>query len=146
MPSHAKLPLCLPMLFLLSVAPVEANDKIVAPESIPGTVLVNAESVLDLVESLPALKIIDARMRQDRIHGFLEGSVSLPDIETDCKSLAKHIPKKSQAVLFYCNGPKCGRSAKSSVKALGCGYTQVYWFRGGFEEWKQKDYPFVVKE
>jgi rhodanese-related sulfurtransferase len=108
-------------------------------------VRVDAESVLDLIESLPTLKIIDARMSQDRIHGYLEGSVSLPDINTDCKSLANHLAKKSQPVLFYCNGPKCGRSAKSSVKALECGYTQVYWFRGGFEEWKQKNYPYLTK-
>lgn len=142
---HAKLSRILPLSIVLFLSPAKATGKPLAPESIPGTVRVDAESVLDLIESLPTLKIIDARMRQDRIHGYLEGSISLPDVETDCKSLASHIAKKSQPVLFYCNGPKCGRSGKSSVKALACGYTQVYWFRGGFEEWKQKSYPYVTK-
>jgi rhodanese-related sulfurtransferase len=141
--SHAKLFRILPVAMLLILSPAGAKEKPLAPDSIPGAVKVNAESVLDLIESLPNLKIIDARMRQDRLHGYLEGSVSLPDIETDCKSLATILPKKSQPVLFYCNGPRCGRSVTSSRKALACGYTQIYWFRGGFEEWKQKQYPYV---
>lgn len=141
--SHTKLFRILPVAMLLILSPARATEKPLAPETIPGTVRVNAESVLDLIESLPTLKIIDARMRQDRTHGYLEGSVSLPDIETDCKSLASAIPKKTQPVLFYCNGPKCGRSVTSSKKALACGYTQIYWFRGGFEEWKQKELPYV---
>lgn len=143
---HSKLSRHLPVMFALFVLPVQAHHLVVAPENIPGTVRVNAESVLDLIESMPSLKIVDARMRQDRVHGYLEGSVSLPDVETDCKSLAKHLPKKSQPVLFYCNGPKCGRSVKASEKALACGYTQIYWFRGGIEEWKQKNYPYIKNQ
>ncbi|MDO8704483.1 MAG: rhodanese-like domain-containing protein [Sulfuricaulis sp.] len=120
-----------------------AADKVIAPDTIPGTTKVDAEGVLDVVEKIPHLVIIDARIRQDRVQGYIEGSVSLPDVDTSCESLKKIIPRKSSPVLFYCNGPKCGRSVSSSRHALACGYTQVYWFRGGFEEWKQKNYPFL---
>ena len=119
------------------------EKKIVAPDTIPGTTKVDAERVLDIVQKIPKLVIIDARIRKDRTQGYLEGSVSLPDIKTTCESLAKVIPKKFSPVLFYCNGPKCGRSVKSSRKALACGYTNIYWFRGGFEEWKKKNYPYL---
>ena len=129
--------------FLFSAAVHAGNT--VAPESIPGTTKVDAEGVLALVEKAPALVIVDARIRQDRLQGYIEGSVSLPDIETTCESLAKVAPLKSTPILFYCNGPKCGRSVHSSRKALECGYTGVYWFRGGFEEWKKKNYPYVKK-
>ena len=120
-----------------------AADKVIAPDTIPGTTKVDAEDLLDVVEKIPNLVIIDARIRQDRLQGYIEGSISLPDVETSCESLKKIIPRKSTPVLFYCNGPKCGRSVSSSRLALQCGFTQIYWFRGGFEEWKQKNYPFL---
>jgi rhodanese-related sulfurtransferase len=106
---------------------------------------VDAEGVLELAEKNPELVIVDARIRQDRLQGYIEGSVSLPDVDTNCESLAKIIPRKSTPVLFYCNGPKCGRSVHSSRNALDCGYASVYWYRGGFEEWKNKNYPYLKK-
>lgn len=125
------------------LVPAHASEKIVSPDTIAGTTKVDAEGLLDLVDKTPELIIIDARIRQDRVQGYIEGSVSLPDIETNCVSLARLIPGKSSPVLFYCNGVKCGRSAKSSLQALACGYSRIYWFRGGIEEWKQKNYPFL---
>lgn len=130
---------------LVLMAPAEAGDRVVSPEDIPGTIKVDAEGVLDLVEKVAGLVIVDSRIRQDRLQGYIEGSLSLPDVETDCKSLAAVIPRKSTPVLFYCNGPKCGRSVHASRQALGCGYSRVYWFRGGFEEWTRKNYPYVKK-
>ena len=137
----------LPVLACLVVfaGPARSDDKVVAPDDIPGTVKVDAEGLLGLVERLPRLVIVDSRIRQDRMQGYIEGSLSLPDVETDCRSLARIVPEKSTPVLFYCNGPKCGRSVHASRKALGCGYTSVYWFRGGFEEWVGKNYPYLKK-
>jgi len=118
----------------------EAKD---APLLIPGTIKVSAEDVLDIAEKIPNLLIIDARIHSDRNHGYIEGSISLPDINTTCTSLAKIIPKKESPVLFYCNGVKCGRSVISSKIALKCGYNNIYWFRGGYEEWQANHLPFV---
>ena len=125
------------------VGVAQAENKIVAPETIPGATIVDAEGVLGLVEKFPRLVIIDARIRQDRKLGYIEGSVTLADVDTTCESLARIIPQKSSPVLFYCNGPSCVRSGRSTQKALACGYTGLYWFRGGFEEWKAKNYPFL---
>ncbi|MCI0507351.1 MAG: rhodanese-like domain-containing protein [Gammaproteobacteria bacterium] len=113
-----------------------------APEFIDGTKRVTAEEVVELVTNTPGLVIIDARKTSDRDEaGWIEGSVNLPDYDTTAESLAKHIPSKSTPVLFYCNGVKCGRSVTSSKKAVESGYTNIYWFRGGWEEWTQKGMP-----
>lgn len=119
--------------------------EIVSPETVPGTTRVDAEGVIDLVEKDPSLVIIDARISIDRKQGFIEGSHSLPDVETNCLTLAKLVPGKKRPVLFYCNGVKCGRSAKAIATAQGCGYEKIYWFRGGLEEWKAKGYPFITE-
>ena len=116
-----------------------------APLLIPGTTKVFAEDIIKLAEKIPELLLIDARIPSDRKQGYIEGSISLPDINTNCASLAKIIPAKKTPVLFYCNGVKCGRSVKSSRIALKCGYNNIYWFRGGYEEWKNKKFPFIKK-
>ncbi|MBL4868208.1 MAG: rhodanese-like domain-containing protein [Pseudomonadales bacterium] len=46
-------------------------------------------------------------------------------------------------MVYYCNGPKCGRSATAVKIALKCGYEKIFWFRGGFEEWKIKRFPII---
>lgn len=129
----------------ISTASAVAESKKDAPQSIPGTTKVTAEDIFLLVEEKPDLVIIDARIKSDRIQGYLEGSVSLPDVDTNCKKLSNFISNKTSPILFYCNGVKCGRSGKSSKIALKCGYKNVYWFRGGFEEWKEKKLPLIKK-
>lgn len=121
----------------------------ISPQDVAGTVKVSAEEVFSLFEATPGLVIVDSRLADGpssgRAQGFIEGSVSLPDTRTDCASLARVIPKKDTPALFYCNGPKCGRSAKAIEVARRCGYRRLYWFRGGFEEWMEKGYPYVRK-
>lgn len=113
-----------------------------APESIDGTKRVSAEDVVELVMNNPDLVVIDARKASDRdAAGWIEGSVGLPDYDTNPESLAKHVPSKTSPVLFYCNGVKCGRSVKSSKQAVSLGYKNIYWFRGGWEEWTEKGMP-----
>ena len=118
-----------------------------SPQQVRGAIKVSAEEVFSLFEKTAGLVIIDSRLASGpssgRANGYIEGSLSLPDNETNCPSLAKAIPRKTTPILFYCNGPKCGRSEKAIKVALKCGYNKLYWFRGGFEEWLNKGYPFV---
>ncbi len=111
------------------------------PNQISGTTKVSAEEVIALVEELDDLVIIDARKSQDHSAGFIEGAVSLPDTETNPANLANIIPSKSTPVLFYCNGIKCGRSVTACKIAIADGYSKIYWFRGGWDEWVNKGLP-----
>ena len=64
-------------------------------------------------------------------------------LRLDSGLLAALLPAKSTPVVFYCNGINCDRSDKAVVIALGCGYTAIHWFRGGIEEWREKNYPLM---
>lgn len=128
---------------VLNTMPCLADETTLAPEQIAGTTRVDAEGLIELAEQLPNLMVIDARVRMDRRQGYIEDSLSLPDIQTNCDSLKTVIRDKQQPVLFYCNGIKCGRSVKSINIAKQCGYETLYWFRGGFEEWKNKGFPYI---
>jgi len=134
------------ILFAIAVCPMAtAAPPPPSPENIPGTVKINAEQLIELVTEKSDILIIDSRIPSDREHGFIEGSVNLPDIDTTCETLANIIPSYSSPVIFYCNGPECGRSAVAAKQALNCNFKTIYWFRGGFEEWLSKNYPVIEK-
>lgn len=140
---HSKFVFCYVFcLFILSALSTNVLAENKAPESIDGTTRVSAEQVVELVTNTPDLVVIDARKTSDRDEaGWIEGSIGLPNYDTNEESLKKHIASKSTPVLFYCNGVKCGRSVESSKIAVGLGYEKIYWFRGGWEEWMQKGMP-----
>ncbi|MGV6826174.1 MAG: rhodanese-like domain-containing protein [bacterium] len=122
---------------------LSASDEL--PMSTPGATTINAEQLIELAGENSNLIIVDARITDDRLLGQIAGSVSLPDIDTTCETLANAAPNTADPVVFYCNGVKCGRSLNSIKVAMGCGYKNMYWFRGGFAEWEQKKYP-IEKE
>ena len=132
------------LLLLLYLAASTANsESYTSPESISGTQKIDAEGLIELVSDNPAQIIIDSRISSDRKLGYIPGSISLPDTQTSCESLAEVIPKKTDAVVFYCNGPSCRRSDIAVVTAADCGYSNIFWFRGGIEAWKANNYPIT---
>ena len=128
-------------LFLAGACP--GASEYVSPEEIPGAVIIDAEQLIELVVKHPDAVVIDSGVAVDRTDGYIEGSVHLVDTHTDCDSLARLIPTPATPVVFYCNGERCDRSAHAVAIAVACGYRQVYWFRGGTEEWRTKEYPLI---
>jgi len=130
------------ILYVLSLllSQITIAGEYLSPDTIEGSTKINAESLILLARDHENLIIIDSRISSDRAQGYIDGSISLPDTETNCVSLLSIIDRKNTATVFYCNGPKCRRSDRAVVIASECGYNNIYWFRGGFEEWKNKNY------
>jgi rhodanese-related sulfurtransferase len=143
LPRYLSLLLATLMIACLSRPVTSSEPEIRSPDSIEGVAKVDAEGLINLLGEMPDLQIIDSRLTANRTFGYIEGSISLSDSDTSCESLQKVVPEKSLPVLFYCNGPKCGRSAVAAKIALDCGYKQLYWFRGGIEEWREKKLPLL---
>ncbi|MFZ5592942.1 MAG: rhodanese-like domain-containing protein [Pseudomonadota bacterium] len=128
--------------FSLALSPLMSHADETIPSIIPGIVTVDAEKLIELAGG-DDLVIVDSRLPVDHRRGYIEGSISLPDTATDCDSLAAAAPRRASPILFYCNGPKCPRSARAASIAQACGYRKIFWFRGGFDEWKKKKYPYI---
>jgi rhodanese-related sulfurtransferase len=126
---------------ILSVAlPAAAQE---APMEIAGATTVNARQVFDLVSKTPNMVILDNRKPEDFAAGHIDGAIRLIDTEVTSETLAKYIPVKDTPVLFYCNGVKCGRAAKATEKAVQLGYTKVYYYALGMDEWNTQHLPLV---
>ena len=107
-------------------------------------ITIDSEHLIELYQLVPGLRIIDSRLRQDHALGHIEKSRSLPVTETNCKSLSGLAADNDQALVFYCNGNGVDASTEAVHIASSCGYKRLFWLRGGFIEWQDKDYPYVI--
>lgn len=135
------------MLFIalgLSSVLCQAEEYVPAlPESVPGITTITAENLAGMLAGETPPIVVDARTVAGRKHGYIEGSIHLADVDTNCASLAKVIHSLDTAAVFYCSSSKCGRSLNALKIAQACSYRNIYWFRGGLEEWQNKGYPYV---
>lgn len=131
--------LFLPLLLLLCSGAYA--EKPTAPQHINGATNLSAEQVVDLILANPDLVIIDARKKDEYIKGHIENAVSQMDTTMSKEILAELVPAKDTPVLFYCNGVRCMRSTNAAQKAISWGYSSIYWFRGGWVEWLEKQLP-----
>ncbi len=114
------------------------------PLNINGATTVSAEQLLDLADSHDDLVIIDARSESDYDKGHIPDVVRIKNTDITDANLAANISAKDTPVCFYCNGTTCGRSADAVNKAKAAGYSNLYWFRGGIAEWKEKGFPIEM--
>ena len=121
-----------------------AGEKPYAPENVPGATILSAEEVIDMILSNQELVVIDSRKKTEYIKGHIEGAINILNTELALEDLDSIIPERDTPVLFYCNGVRCLRSSDSITKAVGWGYTNLFWFRGGWKEWTEKRLPMVT--
>lgn len=126
---------------LTLLIPPALAEKPTAPEEIDGIKRLDAEGTVQLILNEPELVIIDARKREEYAGGHIEGAISLLNTTMDREKLAAHVATPQTPVLFYCNGARCLRSSSAAKKALSWGYSNLYWFRGGWVEWQEKGLP-----
>ncbi len=116
-----------------------------SPVTLAVATTIDAENLIEHYQSVAGLKIIDSRHFEDHILGHIETSHSLPLHEINCSSLSKLAKSKEQAMVFYCNNNPGDASIEAIQIASDCGHKRLFWFRGGFVEWKDKDYPYVIE-
>jgi rhodanese-related sulfurtransferase/ABC-type phosphate/phosphonate transport system substrate-binding protein len=115
------------------------------PRSLPGASVVDAKTVAQLMQR--GGSYIDTRTDAEFKAGHVPGAKLVPYVEKSAKDadfdakldqfdLARLPTDRSAELIFACNGAECWKSFKASHAALKAGYTKVYWFRGGFPEWR----------
>ena len=128
----------------VSASNLSAEQKPYAPESIEGVRIVSATEVVEMILMKPDLIIIDSRKNAEFIKGHIEGAINLINTNLKYDDIKNISENKSTPFLFYCNGIRCLRSSDSIYKAKAWGYTNLTWFRGGWNEWKENRLPVVL--
>jgi ABC-type phosphate/phosphonate transport system substrate-binding protein/rhodanese-related sulfurtransferase len=124
------------------------------PQSLSGAKMVSADQVQGLVTK--GATLYDVRSAAEYRDKHVKGAISLPYSESSSKAVDFDQTKdefsagalatdKNAPVIFYCNGGECWKSYKASSVAVKAGYTTVYWFRGGFPEWRAAGLPIEAQ-
>ena len=130
--------LFLTVLMFATSGQVMAAKKI-SPMTVDGATTVDTAKAKALFDK--GVLFVDVRSDKDWAAGRIPDAVhiELKKVYSDA-TLSKEL-KKGEEVVIYCNGESCLRSSKASAKAVGWGFTKVYYYRDGFPAWKGAGYP-----
>ncbi len=118
----------------------------VVPDHLDGVTIVDTAFVKANIGKMP---IYDTRKKAEYVDAHVPGAIHAEykekysrspkgDITTDkFKGLKKITTNKAEAIIVYCNSPRCWRSYKAAVALRDMGYTNVNWYREGFPMWKK---------
>lgn len=120
------------------------------PTSLPGAKIISASEAQDLIAK--GIPLYDVRDEEEYNKGHVPGARSVPYKEGSAKEVGfdpgddqfalNRLPKdKNAPLMMYCDGTICWKSYKSATLAIQNGWKNVYWFRGGFPEWKEAGLP-----
>ena len=127
-------------LFALLIAASPVSAKKVSPESVTGAVTIDVQKAKEMFDK--GVPFVDVRKNSDWDAGRIPGAkhVELKKV-FNAAELEKAIGGKDKEVVLYCNGPSCMRSSQACEKAVGWGFTKVYYFRLGFPAWQEAGLP-----
>ena len=126
-----------------------ASLGILTPASLEGVTRVASEEVAKLIAA--GAVAVDTRTAKEFDQEHIAGAVHAPYIERSLKD-RNYDPRLDdfsalgnlsldKPLIFFCNGPECWKSYKASKMAQAKGAKQVYWYRGGMPEWREKSMP-----
>lgn len=110
-----------------------------APMAVEGASSVNTSEVKALFDE--GALFIDPRRDSDWAAGRIPDAIHLELKSVFSKEALTAEAALDEAIVFYCNGPKCGRSAKCAQQAVAWGYSKVYYYRDGFPAWQAAGFP-----
>lgn len=123
--------------------------KVATPETLPGVQTVDVDWVKANMDSAT---IVDTRKKAVYVLGHIPGSLNIfykvksdktpdADLSKDRFDLSKLSQEKNSKIIVYCHAEFCWNSYKAAQQMLAAGYTNLYWFRGGFPAWESAGNP-----
>lgn len=116
------------------------------PASIPGGQLITTRGLVELIEGKQArVLILDVLGGPELIPGaqyavpaHQPGTFSDPTQQQFGQFLQQATGgSKDHPLVLYCQSTHCWMSYNAALRAINLGYTNVLWYRGGVEAWKQ---------
>jgi rhodanese-related sulfurtransferase len=125
------------------------------PTALPGAKIISAREAQDMLAG--GVPLYDVRDEEEygkghvpgaRLVSYKEGSAKEVGFDPgDDQFALNRLPKdKNAPLMMYCDGTICWKSYKSATMAIQNGWKNVYWFRGGFPEWKEAGLPVEAKK
>ena len=110
-----------------------------SPETVAGAKSVDGKQAKMLFNS--GALFVDTRSNSDWEAGRIPSAVHLELKAVYSEATLSAEATKNEAIVIYCNGTSCLRSAAATAKAVEWGFTNLYYYRLGYPDWKSHRYP-----
>lgn len=120
------------------------------PDTVPGARVVRTDELRQMLERDPRPFLVD--VLSGPVHRTLPGALwlhngGLGDFDASEEKrfldvlarLSGH--DKAREIVFFCSGARCWLSYNAAMRAARAGYSNVYWYRGGIEAWREAGLP-----
>ena len=101
---------------------------------------VNADQLKSWYDQKVPMTVLDARSKAYFDGTLLPQAKWLPADSSE-EAVIAAIPAKNALVVVYCLGVKCPASGWLYDKLTSMGYTNVYEYHEGLQDWQQRGYP-----
>lgn len=107
-----------------------------APASVAGTTFIDTATAQQLLAD--GIPFVDVRPGSMYKAGRIPGAVSLPlpGGKFNRQALAK-VASPDDPVVLHCRGKNCMMSSIAAREAVKWGYSRVYYYRAGYNGWKE---------
>ena len=120
------------------------------PTSLPGAKIISVAEAKALIDK--GMPVYDVRVAEEYETAHIPNAILVPYKEGSAKEVGFYpaddqfalnkLPKdKNAPFIMYCDGAIRWKSYKSATMAIQAGGKNVYWFRGGFPDWKDVGCP-----
>lgn len=92
------------------------------------------------IEAGESFVLVDALPPMSYAHSHLPGAINVPPTRADA-SVRRRIPDKRAEVVVYCANPNCEDSHETARRLVELGYTNVWHYAGGKDEWRGAGLP-----
>jgi len=122
----------------------EWDNKIETTAREDGIQVVDLEGMRKVVEAGTHV-LLDARPQVDYEVAHIPGSLSLPSTELNTTfPQVQLLLTAEQPIMVYCSGRSCTESLRLAHFLIEQGYSNVYLFPGGLQQWREAGLPLEV--
>ncbi len=102
--------------------------------------IIDRSALLSLIEGAAPPVIIDTLPVTAYQRGHIPGAISIPSDDIIARAPAE-IPNRDTPIVVYCKNGPCKRSNLSAERLDALGYTAVYDYDAGREDWAAGGHP-----
>jgi len=118
----------------------DAHAKKDMPESLSGIQTINGEDAMKMLKSKKAAAI-DCRIKtQYDTEKIPRAEWLLPEELINNPMIVDKLDKEKEYIL-YCSSSTCWRSPATALMLQSLGFKNIYWYRDGLRDWKDKGFP-----
>lgn len=101
---------------------------------------IHADKIKEMLDAKETVIILDARTKDYDDGNRLPGAKFLPYNSSD-EAIEAAVPSKESMIIIYCTNPKCPASKFLAERMSTMGYTNLFKYPEGINDWIQKGYP-----